>query len=191
MAAIARWWLVRAKRSCSSRVTAASRAWFSATSPGTEIHVGVLIHQRGIRRNLVAAHRHQAHRLGAARHDGRCEPAHHALRGVGDGLQAGGAEAVHRHGGGGHRDAGTQAGNPRDVHPLFRFGHRASENHVVHIGGIDVPRAAQRFGDDRRREIVRAGTAKRSPSRLADGGARGRYDNGVFHKSPSPRLRQD
>ena len=149
---------------------------------GTEIHVGVLIHQRGIRRNLVAAHRHQAHRLGAAGHDGRCEPTHHALRGVGDGLQTGRAEAIHRHGGGGHRDAGTQAGNPRDVHPLFRFGHRTSQNHVVHIGGIDVPGAAQRFGDDRRGEIVRARAAKRPRARLADGGARGRYDNGVFHK---------
>jgi hypothetical protein len=61
-----------------------------------EVHVGVAVHQRRVRRDLVAAHRHEAHRLGPAGKDRRREAAHDVLGGVGNRLQPGRAEAVHR-----------------------------------------------------------------------------------------------
>ena len=39
--------------------------------PGREVDVGIAVDQRRVRRDLVAAHRHQAHRLGAAGDDRR------------------------------------------------------------------------------------------------------------------------
>ena len=39
--------------------------------PGAQVDVRIAIDQRRVRRDLVAAHRHQAHRLGAAGDDRR------------------------------------------------------------------------------------------------------------------------
>ena len=38
--------------------------------PGRQVDVGIVVDQRGIRRDLVAAHRHEAHALGSAGDDG-------------------------------------------------------------------------------------------------------------------------
>ena len=43
------------------------------------------------------------------------------------------------------RQAGAQAGDPRDVQSLLGLRHRAAEDHVVDLGGIEPGRARQRF----------------------------------------------
>ena len=82
---------------------------------------------------------------------------------------------------------GAEARDPRDVHSLLGFGHRASENHVVHLGGIDSRRPAKGVGDDRGGEVVRTRPAQRARAGFADRGANGRNDNSVFHND----VRQD
>ena len=54
-----------------------------------DVRVRIVVHQPGIRRNLVAAHGHHAHRFGAAGNGDVALPRHDALGGDGDRLQAG------------------------------------------------------------------------------------------------------
>ena len=105
---------------------------------GCQVDVRVAVHQRRVRRDLVPAHGHEAHRLGAAGDDGRRCPAHDPLGAVGDGLQARGAEAVHRDGRCGDRNAGAKARDAGDVHALLGLGHRAAEDDVVDLGRIEL-----------------------------------------------------
>ena len=56
--------------------------------PGAQVDVRVLVHQRRIGRDGVAAHRDEAHRLGAASHDGLREAAHDSLGSERNRLQA-------------------------------------------------------------------------------------------------------
>ena len=136
-----------------------------------EIGVGIVIHEPGIGRDLVATHRHHAHGLGAASDDHVGMAAHDALGGHGDGLQARGAEAVD-----GHRrkldgQAGAQGRDARDVHALLGFGHGAAEDHVVNFFGIEVWNAVERtaYGDGG--EVVGAGGMEGALAGLADGSA--------------------
>ena len=119
-----------------------------------QVHVRIAVDERRIRRNLVAAHRYHAHRLGATGHDRVREAAHDALTGVGNRLEAGRAEAVHRDRGCGDRHAGAKACDARDVQPLLGLGHRAAEDDVFDVGRLDARRAVQRLRDDRRGHLV-------------------------------------
>ncbi len=153
---------------------------------GAQVHVGVTLDQRRIRRDLVSAHRHEAHRLGAAGHDRRREPAHHALGRVGDGLQPRRAEAVHRHRRGLDRNARAQARDPGDVHPLLGLRHRASQNHIIDFRRLDPGRAPQCLANRHRRELVWPRAAKRARRRLPGRRAHSGHDHCVLHdQSPN------
>ena len=185
IAAIARWWLRSAKASCSSREMLASRAWFSATRPVAEIDVGVAVDQRRIRRDFVAAHRHEAHRLGAAGDDGRRGAAHDVLGGVGNRLKAGRTEAVD--------------GDSRGVTgmPARRLAIRATFM-PCSASGIAQPRMTSSTSagsmPGARLSASAITTAARSSGRvprsvpsgaLPDGGTHRRNDDGVIHHRTS------
>ena len=148
---------------------------------GAQIDVGIGIDQRGVRRDLVAAHRDHAHRLGSAGDDRRRRSAHDALRRKRDRLQPGRTESVDRHRRGADGHACPQARNARDVQPLLGLRHRAPENDILDLGGFDPRRPAQRFGDHRRGELVRPGAAQGSVRRLAGRRADGRNNHGILH----------
>ena len=156
---------------------------------GAQVDVRILVDQRRIRPDLVAAHRHQAHRLGAAGDDDVREAAHDVLGGRGNRLQARRAEAVHGDGRRVDRNAGAQARDARDVQPLLGLRHRASEDHVVDVRGLEGRHTTQRLADHGRRHLVRANGSQRAVRRLADRRARRRNDYCVPHvKSASKFL---
>ena len=153
---------------------------------GAEIDVRVTVDERRVRRDLVAAHRHQAHRLGAAGNHGAGKPAHDSLGREGDRLESGRAEAIDRDGRCVNRHTGAQARDARDVEPLLRLRHGAPEYHVIDLGGLDAGRAAERLLDDRRGHLVGPDGSQRAGRRLADRGPRGGNDYCILHeKSPS------
>ena len=157
---------------------------------GAQVDVGITVHQRRVRRHLVAAHRHHAHRLGAAGDDRLGEPAHDPLGGERDGLQAGRAEAIDGDRGRLHRDAGTKARDAGDVEPLLGLRHGAADDHVADLFGIDAGRTSQRFPYHRRGHVIRSHRTQRSGRRLADRRPRRRDDYCVLHvKSSSSSSR--
>ena len=102
-----------------------------------EIGVRIVIHQPRIRRDFVAAHRHHAHRLGAAGDAIVALPA--MMRSAAMAIDCSPdeqkrltviAEAF-------HRQARAQRRDARDVHALLGFGHGAAENHVVDFLGVE------------------------------------------------------
>ena len=146
-----------------------------------EVTVGVVIHQPRIGRHFVAAHRHQSHRFGAAGENHVRVTQHDALRGHGDGLQTGRAEAIDGHGRGFHGQAGAKQSDARDVHSLLGFGHGAAEDDV-----LDLPRVETRDAVDGRAhgdggQIIGPRSAQRTFEGFADGGADGTGDNSVSH----------
>ena len=72
-----------------------------------EVRVGVVLHQPGVGADFVAPHGDHAHGFGSAGDDDFSTASADAFGGHGDGLQAGGAEAVNRHGRGGDGQAGA------------------------------------------------------------------------------------
>ena len=174
----------------------AGNARFSSVILGhqsrAQVHVWIGVHQRRIGGDLVAAHRHEAHRLGAAGDDGRCETAHDALCAVRNRLKTRRAEPVDRDRGRADRNAGAQAGDARDVHPLFGLRHRAPQDHVVHVRGGQPRRARERGLDRDCCQFVGPGAPQRAIRRFSNGGTRRRYDDGFSHANlpASPRRRQ-
>ncbi len=148
---------------------------------GAEVHVGVAGDELGVGRDLVAAHRHHAHRLGAAGDRGAALAEHDALGAVGDRLQPGGAEAIDRHRRGFDGNPGTQARDPRDVHALFAFRHRAPDDHIVDQRGIQLRHALECALDGGGAEFVGTHHAEGATRRLADGGSDCGNDDGVLH----------
>ena len=148
---------------------------------GAQVDVRVVGDQLRVRRHLVASHRDEAHRLGAAGDDRAGRPAHDALGREGDRLQARRAEAVDRHRRGRDRNAGPEARDPGDVHALLGLRHGAAEDHVVDLGRVDARGAAQALADGRGGHLVGAGRAERALGGLARGGANGGSDDGVGH----------
>ena len=136
--------------------------------PGAEIDIRVRRDELRIRRDLVAAHRHHAHRLGAAGHGGAALSKHDALGAVRDRLQPRRAEPVDRDRGRFDGNAGAQAGDPRHVHPLLALGHRASDDHIVDRRGLELRHPLQRAPDRDRAKFVGPHHAERALRRLAD-----------------------
>jgi hypothetical protein len=154
---------------------------------GRQVDVGVAVDQRRVRRHFVAAHRHEAHRLGAAGHDGPRLADADAVGGHRNRLQARGAEAVHGDRRGRHRQSGAQAGDARDVQPLLGFRHRAADDDIVDVAGLDAAGARQRLAHDEGGQFIRPREAQRALRRLAHRRADGGDDDGVLHISPSSR----
>ena len=169
-----------------TRDPAFARVIFSDQSRA-QVDIGVAVHQRRIRRDLVAPHRHHAHRLCAARDRRRAEPAHDPFCGEGNGLQARRAEPVDRRRRRLDRNACAETRDARDVQSLLRLRHCASQDHVVDIGRLDAGGAAQHLGDDRCSHFVRSHRPQRAVRRLADGGSRRRDDYCVLHEKSSSK----
>ncbi len=146
-----------------------------------QVDVRIGVDEDRVGRNLVSAHRHEAHRLGAAGDDDVGEPGHDALGAVGDRLEAGGAEAIDGDRRRRDRDAGAQAGDSRDVQSLLGLRHGAAEDDVFDLGGVETGRARQRFSDHRRCHLVWPRVSERPAWRLAAGRADSRNDDRVFH----------
>ena len=150
-----------------------------------DVRVGRVVHEPGIRRNLVAAHGHHGHGLGAARHDDVRGAAANAFGGERNRLQAGGAEAVDGHRGSFHGQAGAEASDARDVHALLAFGHGAAENHVVDFLWLETGNAGKGLFDCQPGEIVGARGAQRAFVGAAYGSADGRNNHGFRHGKTS------
>ena len=140
---------------------------------GREIDVRIAVDERRIGRHLVAAHRHHAHRLGAAGDRRAAEAAHDALGGIRDRLQAGRAKAIDGHRRCAHGHARAQARDARHVQPLLGLGHRASEDDVLDIGGLHSRRAAKRLADDGRCHFVGPHRLERAVRRASHRRSRG------------------
>ena len=102
---------------------------------------------------------------------------------LGDGLQAGRAEAVDGHGRDLDRQPGAQGGDARDVHALLGFGHGAAEDDVVDLLGIELRDALEGALDGDGGQIVGTGGAQGSFVGLADRGADGTDDYDFTHLS--------
>ena len=98
-----------------------------------------------------------------------------------DGLQAGGAEAVDSHGRDLDGQTGAQRGDARDVHALLGFGHGAAEDDVVDLFGVEARHAVDGGADGDGGQIIRARRAQGALAGLADSGANGTDNYGVFH----------
>ena len=139
-----------------------------------------MVHQPGIRGDLIAAHGHHAHGFGAAGDDDFGIAEHDAFGSHGDGLQAGGTEAIDGHGGTLDGQSGAQRGDARDVHALLGFGHGAAQNDVFDLLGIEARDAVDGAANGDGGQIVGAGGVQRALIGFADGGANGTGDNGFF-----------
>jgi hypothetical protein len=125
-----------------------------------------------------AAHRLHAgadRELGVAGHDG--------TGGLGDGLQAGAAEPVHRHARHGLREAGEEHGHARHVSVVLARLVRAAHEDVVDVRGVDV------MGRDELREHVGGevvgADAGELPAVAAERGAQRAGDHGLPHAGSS------
>ena len=150
--------------------------------PGTQVDVRIAVDECRVRGNLVATHRHQAHRLGAAGDHRAGEAGHDPFGTHRNRLEAGRAEAIYRHRGGADRHAGAETGDTRHVQSLLRLRHRAPEDHIVDFRGIQSRRTADRFGNDRGRHLVGSDGTQSAVGRLADRRASGRNDYRVWHE---------
>lgn len=104
----------------------------------------------------------------------------HLFRSRGDGHQAGGALAVHRHAGNAHRQAGAQGGRAADrvLHALLQGG---AHDHVLDFGRIDL--RALDGGLDRVARERRGGCGVEGAAiGLADRRTGGGNDDGITHE---------
>jgi hypothetical protein len=83
------------------------------------------------------------------------------------------------------RDAGQEARDARDVHPLLRFRHRAAEDDVVDRRRLEGGHAGQGAADGVGGKVVGPGARKGALAGLADGRPHRRDDHRVSHKPPN------
>ena len=140
-----------------------------------DVQLRIVGDDAGVGLEVKPGHRHHRHRLRAARHDHVGVPGGDGRAGVGDGLQAGGAEAVER--GPGHRvgQACLLRNHPSDVHALRAFGKGAAHQHIVHACPVEAG-AFEGRPDNRRAHRFGAFVAERAFFAAPDGGTHGGYD---------------
>ena len=160
------------------------------SEPHVHVDLGPMVDKPGIGRELMAAARDQAHGLGAAGDDALGSARADAVRGHGDRLKAGAAEAVD----GNRRDEVRQSRAQRDdaghVIARFRLRHGAADDHVVDLILTDLRIAIQQRSHNRAAQIVRTGVAECAPWRFAYGCAQAVHDNGFLHGGPHyPQFR--
>jgi hypothetical protein len=155
-----------------------------------EIGAGVVVDEPGIGGEPIAAEGDERHRFGASGDDGVGGARGDAIGGERDCLQAGGAEAVDGHGGAGDGQAGAEAGDARDVHPLLSLGRGAAEDDVFNLRLVQLRDALERSVDGVGGEVVRAGGAQGAARGLAGGGADGGCNDDVSHSDPDSQLQE-
>ena len=127
---------------------------------------------------------HEADRLDAARHGDRHAVHDHPLGRDRDRLEARGAEAVDRRGGGGHGQPGPERGLARDVVARRALGHGAPDDDVLDLGRVQAS-PLDGVLDDVPGQGGPVGVVERPPVRLADGGPRRRDDHRLCHDPSS------
>ncbi len=105
-----------------------------------------------------------------------------ALGGHGDGLQAGGAEAVDGHGRDLFGQSGAQGSDAGNVHSLFCFRHGAAEDDILDFVRIELRDAVERAFDSDRREFVGPGGAESAFVGAPYGRANGRDEDDFTHR---------
>src|SRR5215813_7061545 len=132
-----------------------------------EIVVGPFVDEARIGPDVMAAHRNQAHGLGAAR-DYAVSPAGPDPLGCkGNRLQAGGAETIDRHSRGLFRNPGKPRGLASDIHPGFGLGRCATHYAILDHRGLQARRALDGRLDYRRSHIIWPRVFKAPLRRLA------------------------
>ena len=137
------------------------------------VDFGVGGHELEVGRGLVAAHRDHGHGLGAAgdadvdgaRPDGLAQLANR--------LHARGAEPVD----GERRDRVGETGQHRrgtgHIHALLRLGHRATEDHILNLGALEVGHRGDRSADGPGGHGVGAGVLQLATLGAGEGGSKG------------------
>ena len=146
-----------------------------------EVGAGMILNQPGIDGDLVASHGDHGHGLCATGNDDIGSSAADALSGEGDGLQAGGAEAVDGHSCALVGQTSAQSDDAGEVHALFGFGHGTADDDVVDFVGIELRHAVERTTDGDGSKIVGTGGAQGSAGSPADGGTDTADDDGISH----------
>ena len=145
------------------------------------VDLGLVLDEPGVVEHvLVQLLLHAGDRLDAARHHHRHGIDDHALRGDGDGLQPRGAEAVHRGAGGGHGEPSAQRDLPGHVSAGGPLGQRATHDHVLDFGRIDL-RPLHCGADDVGADGGAVGHVERAAPGLRQAGAGGGDDRCVGH----------
>ena len=98
----------------------------------------VVLEHRGRHSDLVAHHRHHAHRFGACCDHQIGFAQTDAVSCQSDGLQAGGTESVDGLRRYRLRQAGQQGTDTCHIHALFAFGHGATDDDVIDALGVDA-----------------------------------------------------
>ena len=124
----------------------------------------------------------QADGLDATGNDGRHLFADHALGSDSDGLQAGAAETVDRHAGGGHRQAAADGRQARHVLALGTFMEGRAEDHILNQCRIDTG-TLYRFLDDETGQIDAVSVVQRAAVGFAQAGTGRGYDYCISHGS--------
>src|SRR5690606_14298811 len=123
---------------------------------------------------------HQADGLHAAGNHHRYLLHHDPVGGQGDGLQAGGAEAVDRQAGRGDRQAGADGRQTGHVLALRAFVEGGAEDDVLDLGRINAG-TLHGVPDDESGHVDAVGVVERAAVGLAEPGARGGYDDCFRH----------
>jgi hypothetical protein len=114
-------------------------------------------------------------------HDGVDAAEGHALGGEGDGLEARRAEAVDGHARGGLGEASEEAHHAGHVEALLAFGHRAPEDEIVDLLGVELRNLGHQGADHLTREVVGAGEGEGPLEGAAPGAAHSGCNDYVGH----------
>jgi len=110
----------------------------------------------------ASAHGDVAHGLASAGDDDIGPSRPDLGRGVGDGLQPRGAEAVDRHPGGCEGQSGSQGEDAAEVHPLFRFREGASHDEIIHVFRFQLGNSRHESLHHLNADFIRPGRAEAS-----------------------------
>ena len=138
----------------------------------------VVLGEPGIGAGLEAAQGEQAHGFDAAGHDDAVAAGADAQIGHGNGLKAGGAEAIDGDAGNFDRQAGAQSGPAGDVPALLALRLGAAEDDVVDFGACRGRNLVQSSAQGNCGQIVGAGGGERAFGGAANRGANGADENG-------------
>ena len=119
-----------------------------------QVGVRIVVHQPGIRGNLIAAHRNHGHGFGAAGENDVAVSRHDSLGGHGDGLQARRTKSINRDCGNFNGQTRPQRSIARHVHSRFCLRHRAAQDHILYVFGVEARDAPDRILNRDGREIV-------------------------------------
>ena len=145
-----------------------------------------MFHDPRIRRVIARRHRNRFDSAADRRPDTLRD--HHVCR-LNDRLKAGIAEPVHRHPRRGHRKAGSQRRDARNVVTLRSVRLAAAENHLFDFRRVELRRPGEDIADAVRGQIIGPGDVERATMRLGQRRPPARDDHGFSHSAPLLRAK--